>query len=89
MTQSKSGDSYIAEIKALASQFSAAQIDRCIESTLRHNENPCIADDELERVMNVLAKAKFVKAQMERGMTQQEAMRELGRSIRAAQGARR
>jgi hypothetical protein len=86
MTKSKSGDLHIPEIRALAARFSAEQIERCIELTLQRNDNPCIAERDLQEAMNVLAKAEFVKAQIERGMTQQEAMRELGRRIRAMQG---
>lgn len=81
--------SHITEIQSLASQFSAEEIDRCMALTLQRNENPCIADPDVEKVMNVLAKAGFVKAKIEQGLTQQEAIRELGRRVRAAQGASR
>lgn len=89
MAQSKSGDLLTAEIKALASRFSAEQIDRCIALTLQQSANPCFVDADAEKVMNVLAKAEFVKTRMERGISQQEAIRELGRRIRKAQAASR
>jgi len=80
------GDIHIAEIRELAKRFSADQIEHCMELVLQHQENPCFSDEEAEEVMNVLAKAEFVKEQMDKGSTLAEAMRELGRRIRAAQG---
>ena len=80
------GDIHIAEIRELAKRFSADQIENCMELVLQHQDNPCFDKEEAEEAMNVLAKAEFVKAQMEQGSTLAEAMRELGRRIRAAQG---
>lgn len=80
------GDIHVAEIRELAKRFSADQIEHCMELVLQQQDNPCFDTREAEEAMNVLAKAEFVKSQMERGDTLAEAMRELGRRIRAAQG---
>lgn len=79
-------DMHIDEIRELARRYSSGQIEQCMELALQNEDNPCFDDKEIEQVMNVLAKAEFVKAKMEEGSTLVDAMRELGRRIRAAQG---
>ncbi len=82
----KPSNLHLAEIRELARRFNSEQIEACIQSTLESGHNPCFEDGDTEEVMNVLAKAEFVKSQMEQGMPLPEAIRELGRRIRAAQG---
>lgn len=77
---------HIAEIRELARRYDADSIEQCMELALQNQPNPCYGAGDLEEVMNVLAKANFVSEQTEKGMTIAEAIRELGKRIRAVQG---
>lgn len=74
------------EIRNVANRFDADSIDSCIQLAIENKENPCYPNDELEEVMNVLAKANFVRNQMEQGINLTAAIRELGQRIRSVQG---
>jgi hypothetical protein len=76
----------LAEIRELARRFTPEQIETCIQAELEDKNNPCYQDQDIMEVVNVLAKAEFVRRQMEVGQSLPEAIRELGRRIRAAQG---
>jgi len=76
---------HIGEIRELAKHFDAASIEQCMELALQNKPNPCYSAGDLEDIMNVLAKASFVKAQQEQGESLAEAIRELGKRIRAVQ----
>lgn len=78
-------DMHLTEIRELARRYSAEMIEKCLQQELASEENPCFEDKEIEEVINVLAKAEFVKSLMEQGQTLPEAIRELGRRIRAIQ----
>lgn len=75
----------MAEIRALAQRFSPDELEACIGEQLRKGSNVCEPSGRTEEIIGVLAKAEFVKALMAKGMTLPEAMRELGRRIRAVQ----
>ncbi len=77
---------HLAEIRELAQRFSADTIDKCMQQELEEGSNPCYSDSEVEEVMNILAKSQFVRSQMDGGKKPGEAIRELGRRIRAIQG---
>lgn len=79
-------DMHIAEIRDLAQRLSVDEIEKCMQSLLEHQDEPGFDSQQAEQTMSVLAKAEFVKVQMERGSSLAEAMRELGRRIRAVQG---
>jgi len=78
---------HIEEIRELAKRFSAESLDKCMQKVIHGQANECFNDGEVEDVMNVLAKAEFVKSQVNKGMSLSQAIRELGRRIRAAQGS--
>ena len=75
----------ITEIRSLASRFSTEAIETCIQLAIENKENPCYSANELEDIMNVLAKASFVRGLMEQGKSLVEAIRELGKRIRSVQ----
>ncbi len=79
-------DMHLAEIRELAQRFSADSIDKCMQQELEEGSNPCYSDSEVEEVMNVLAKSQFVRSRVDEGKNLSEAIRELGRRIRAIQG---
>lgn len=77
---------HIREVRELARRFSAAQIEGCIQHQLDEGSNPCAPDGSAEEAMSVLAKAEYVRHLMEeRDLSLSEAIRELGRRIRALQ----
>ena len=77
---------HVKEIRELARRFSAEQIEKCIQAELEDKTNPCYQDEDIMTVVNVLSKAEFVKSLVEQGWRLPDAIRELGRRIRAAQG---
>lgn len=76
----------IREIKELASKFTPEQLENCILQTIQDGKNECEITGDVEEVVNTLAKAQTVRELMEQGMSQMEAIRELARRIRQAQG---
>ncbi len=76
----------IKEIKELASKFTPEQLENCILQTIQEGKNECEITGDVEEVVNTLAKAQTVRELMEQGMSQMEAIRELARRIRQAQG---
>lgn len=81
-------DMHIAEIRELARRYSPDELEDCINRQLAEGSNPCDENGgSTEEIINVLAKAEFVRARLNEGMHLGEAIRELGRRIRAAQQA--
>ena len=77
----------IKEIREVVSRFGSDAIDECMLLVMAGKTNPCYLKAEAEEMMNVLAKAAFIRTQMENGSSQPEAMRELGNRMRLIQGA--
>jgi hypothetical protein len=86
MPGNKHQDLHLAEVRRLAQEYSAETIEKCLQQEIDEGSNPCYSDTEVEAVMNVLAKSEFVRSQMEQGKKVGEAIRELGKRIRAIQG---
>jgi hypothetical protein len=84
-TRSPPTDLHLAEIRALAQRFEPDELEACIRDQLEEGANVCEPSGRTEEIVGVLAKAEFVKVLMEKGTTLPEAMRELGRRIRAVQ----
>jgi hypothetical protein len=80
-------DMHIGEIRELAKRFTPQQLEDCIGRQLSEGSNPCDTEASVEETINVLAKAEYVKHLVEQGMSVNEAIRELGRRVRAAQQA--
>lgn len=76
---------HIADIRRLASRFDARAIEQCIQLALAKQANPCYSAEESTEVLNVLAKSSFVIGQMQEGLSLAQAIRELGRRMRAIQ----
>ncbi len=86
MSQQTQPSMHLTEVRDLAKQFDTNEIAQCMELALQNKQNPCYTTGKLEEVMNVLAKASFVKAQTQLGRSIAEAMRELGKRVRSLQG---
>jgi len=78
-------DMHIGEIRELARRYSPDELEDCINRQLAEGSNPCDENGSTEEIINVLAKAEFVRTRTNDGMSLGEAIRELGRRIRAAQ----
>jgi hypothetical protein len=78
-------DVTIATIRRLARQFDADELARCLEDELRLGGNECVRDGSRDEIVGELAKAEFVRHQVERGVALPDAIRELARRIRAVQ----
>lgn len=76
---------HIKEIKELANKFNLNEINSCIEKQLQEGQNICFSGDSTDEIINVLSKADFVKSQMEKGVSQKDAIRELAKRIRNIQ----
>jgi hypothetical protein len=75
----------IATIRRLARQFDADQLERCLQEELQLGDNECIREGSRDEIVGELAKAEFVRHQVERGVALPDAIRELARRIRAVQ----
>jgi hypothetical protein len=74
------------ELKKLIEKYGAAQLESCIRQQVEKGENACELVDEDDEVIATLSKAGVVRELMDRGMTFADALRELGRRIRAVYG---
>ncbi len=75
------------ELKKIVEKYSAAQLEGCIRQQLEKGENACEVIEEADEVITDLSKAEVVRELMEQqGMKFSDALRELGRRIRAVYG---
>lgn len=79
-------NTHIADIRRLANAFDGPAIAQCMQLALTEQANPCYSAQETSETINVLAKTGFVVGQMQQGLTLAQALRELGRRMRAIQG---
>ncbi|HTF99943.1 MAG TPA: hypothetical protein VK654_05090 [Nitrospirota bacterium] len=75
------------DLKKIAERYTPQQLESCIREQLAKGANSCNVIDEENEVMAFLGKAEVVRELMDQGMTFSEALRELGRRIRAVYGA--
>lgn len=73
------------EIKELSKRFTPEQIEGCITQQLETGENVCLRDESSEKIINELAKARFVRSLMDEGLSLADALRELARRMRQIQ----
>lgn len=73
------------EIKELSKRFTPEQIEGCITQQLETGENVCLRDESSEKIINELAKARFIRSLMDEGMSLADALRELARRMRQIQ----
>lgn len=71
------------ELKRLVEKFSIERLDSCIREQLEKGENTCEIRDSTDEVIAELSKATVVRDLMDKGMNFPEALRELGKRIRA------
>ena len=74
------------DLKKIVDKYSAEQLEACIRQQLDKGENACEIVDKTDDVITDLSKAEVVRELMEQGMKFSDALRELGRKIRAVYG---
>jgi cell fate (sporulation/competence/biofilm development) regulator YmcA (YheA/YmcA/DUF963 family) len=74
------------DLKKIVENYSPQQLEACIQQQLNKGENACNLIDNADEVMAALSKAEVVREFMDQGMSFSEALRELGRKIRAVYG---
>ncbi len=75
-----------ADLKKIVEKYSTGQLESCIQQQLDKGVNACEIVDEDNKVMQELSKAEVVRELMDQGMSFSEALRELGKRIRAVYG---
>jgi cell fate (sporulation/competence/biofilm development) regulator YmcA (YheA/YmcA/DUF963 family) len=74
------------DIKKLVEKYSPEQIEACIRQQIEKGENACESVDAADEVIEELSRAEVVREMMDQGMKFSDALRELGRRIRAVYG---
>ncbi len=78
----------IKELKKLAKKFTPEQIEGCITQQIETGENICLKDQSAEKIINELSGAEYIKGLVDKGMSLADALRELARRMRQAQGGK-
>ena len=73
-------------LKEIVDKYSSEQIESCIRQQLEKGDNVCEIIDNADDVIKDLSKAEVVRELMDQGMKFSDALRELGRRIRAVYG---
>jgi len=73
-------------LKEIVDKYSSEQIEFCIRQQLEKGDNVCEIIDNADDVIKDLSKAEVVRELMDQGMKFSDALRELGRRIRAVYG---
>ena len=74
------------DLKKIVDKYSPEQLEACIRQQLEKGKNACDVVDEADEVIASLSKAEVVRELTDQGMTFSEALRELGKRIRAVYG---
>jgi len=74
------------DMKKLVEKYTYEQIDACIKQQLAKGENECNVVDSMNEVIESLSKASVIREMMDSGIKFSDALRELGRRIRAVYG---
>lgn len=76
----------IAAIRELAQRYDHQSLASCEQQAINGQLNPCYDAGLPEETINVIAKAGFIRQQLDMGQTLNKAVRELARRMRALQG---
>jgi hypothetical protein len=78
--------STMAMVHRLVREYTQEELCQCVTELISKQSNYCLNGNEADDILNVLARAGFVKQLMTQGMSLHESMRELGRRMRALSG---
>jgi hypothetical protein len=73
-------------LKKFIEKYGVTQLETCIRQQLDKGENACELVDKEDVVIAALSEAGVVRELMDQGMNFADALRELGRRIRAVYG---
>jgi len=76
----------IQDLKKIVETYSPQQLESCIRQQLDKGKNACEVIDNSDDVITALSKAEVVRELMDQGLTFSDALRELGKRIRAVYG---
>lgn len=76
----------IKHIKEIANKYTPEQIENCIKQQMEYGNNVCHFDETTEKIINELAKAEFIRELVDKGISFNDALRELARRMRLLQG---
>lgn len=76
----------IQAIRDVARRFDRQTLEQCQQQILSNLSNACYNNGNAEENISILAKAEYVRQQMDKGKTPAEAIRELGQRMRTVQG---
>jgi len=74
------------DLKRLTEKYSIDHLESCIRQQLDKGDNDCDIVDGTDEVITALSKAEVIRELMDTGMSFSEALRELGKRIRAVYG---
>jgi cell fate (sporulation/competence/biofilm development) regulator YmcA (YheA/YmcA/DUF963 family) len=74
------------DLKKIVEKYSSKQLEACIRQQLEKGENACEIIDKADEVITDLSRAEVMRELMDQGMKFSDALRELGRRIRAVYG---
>lgn len=79
----------IQHVRELAEKYSRDELEKCIDQQLGEQSNACFAGGDDIETMNVLAKASWIREQLESGACESltDAIRKLAASMRNVQQA--
>ena len=78
--------SSIKAVRDLARCYGAAELNHCLTTQIETQTNGCVVCADSSRSVDLLARAAYVKNRVEeKGVTVNEAIRELGRKMRGVQ----
>lgn len=76
----------IEHVKSIAKRYDAYMIEEAIDLQIKNGTNPIFTEGTNEDVVSILAKAKFIRDQLDQGIKIRDALRELGRRTRMVVG---
>ncbi len=85
MNQNNAVNTGITSVRELVRTFTVKQLASCLDEQIAGQSNNCFSNRPESEPVDMLARAAYVKGLTEIGMTLSQAMRELGRNMRALQ----
>ena len=83
MKHRKDSSSSMSDVRELATRYDNEALATCMKQALNDRSNSCYSALNSTNVINVLARASFVKQLQTDGLSIAEAIRELGKRMRA------
>ncbi len=76
-------------VRELASRYSHDELEHCITQQLTDGVNPCLAENDPDTVVAILAQASYVSEWVKKGFSLPQGMRALGAQRRQFSGGKK